>query len=307
MSTNNQEGSDLVTLMYVPGRSGHIRRYNFPRTWIRRSMGAAVAVAVALLVLGVDYVRGRIQLTELEYLRNETREQRDELVGYADRMALISKDLQRISSFDRKLRMITNLDPAAPLPLQGIGGVEKELLDPNELTGLTRDSRQARMLEGFGALADAASAEADSLSALISHLERQSARLQATPSVSPTKGWMTSAFGYRTSPFTGNREFHRGLDIAGRVGTPVIAPADGTVRFSGTNGGLGVTVTLRHGFGIETRYGHLQEASLSRGDKVTRGQQIGLLGSTGRSTGPHLHYQVEVDGKPVNPKNYILD
>ena len=307
MSTNQQEGTDLVTLMYVPGRSGHIRRFNFPRTWIRRASGIGVVLAVGFLVFGVDYVRARIQLTELEYLRNQTREQHSELVEYADRMALISKDLQRISSFDRKLRVITNMDPAASLPLQGIGGVEAQLLDPNELTGLTRNSRQARMLEGFGALAGAANAEAESLSALITHLESQSARLQSTPSVSPTKGWMTSVFGYRTSPFTGNREFHRGLDIAGRLGTPVIAPADGVVRFSGKNGGLGVTVTLRHGFGTETRYGHLQEATVKRGEKVVRGQQIGLLGSTGRSTGPHLHYQVEVDGKPVNPKNYILD
>ena len=303
----NQDGTDLVTLMYVPGRSGHIRRYNFPRTWVRRGVTAGIALAVVMVSLGVDYVRARIQLTELSYLRNETAEQHEQLVVYADHMAKISEDLQRISSFDRKLRVITNMDPVDPLPLQGIGGVDKELVNPEELTGLSRDRRHERMIDGFGALSEAASAEAESLSALIAHLESQTARLQATPSVSPTKGWMTSAFGYRTSPFTGNREFHRGLDIAGRLGTPVIAPADGVVRFSGKNGGLGTTVTVTHGFGIQTKYGHLQEASVARGEKVVRGQQIGLLGSTGRSTGPHLHYQVEVDGKPVNPRNYILD
>lgn len=293
--------------MYVPGPSGQIRRFHLPRVWMRRAAAGGVVVAVALLALGVDYVRARVQLTELDYLRAETFEQRDQLLQYSQKMTQISDELQRISRFDRKLRVITNLDPADPLPLPGIGGIEGELLGPAELTGLTRNRRHQRMTESLARLSDAAGSRAESLNALVVHLEDQTARLLSTPSITPAKGWVTSAFGYRTSPFTGNREFHRGLDIAGRLGTPVTVPADGRVRFAGHRRALGNTVTIRHGYGIETLYGHLKEIHVKMGERVERGQQIASLGTTGRSTGPHLHYQVEVNGVPVNPRNYILD
>ncbi len=307
MSTRSDPSNEFVTLMYVPGRAGQIRRFHFPRFWVRRAIACGALLTAAVLALGVDYVRARIQLSELGYLRSETREQRDQLVEYTERLDLISGDLQRIANFDRKLRVIANLDPADPMPLPGIGGIDGELLKPDELTGLTRDRRHRRMLGSLTHLSEAAVAQAESMNELVSHLEDQSARLRATPSLSPTKGWVTSAFGYRTSPFTGNREFHRGLDIAGRPATPVVAPADGEVRFAGERRALGGSITIRHGFGIESIYGHMKDLHVKRGDKVKRGQVIGSLGSTGRSTGPHLHYQVQVNGVPVNPQNYILE
>lgn len=299
--------TDLVTLMYVPGRAGAIRRFNVPRFWIRRATAGLVLLAVAILALGVDYIRMRGHLDELDYLRSQTREQGERLDGYNLQMEQITDELARISRLDRQLRVITDLDPADPLPLPGIGGVEGEppLLD--EFEALTRERRHRAITEALGRLSDAASAEADSLAELIAHLEDQTARLRATPSISPTKGWITSSFGYRTSPFTGNREYHRGLDIAGRLGTPVIAPADGVVRFAGVKRALGNSVTLRHGYGLQTVYGHLKEIAVKSGQRVKRGDLIGRLGSTGRSTGPHLHYQVEVNGVPVSPRNYILD
>lgn len=307
MSTKRDPQNDFVTFMYMPGNTGEIRRYHLPRTWLRRGTVTAIVAAVAVLALGVDYVRVRTNLVELDYLRGETSAQRDQLHEYTRKMATISEELTRVAGFDRKLRMITNLDPADPLPLPGIGGVEGDLVDSDELATLTRDRRHQRILEGLGHLTDAAGAEAESLSALIAHLEDQTTRLRTTPSISPTKGWVTSSFGYRTSPFTANREFHRGLDIAGRLGTPVYAPADGKIRFAGNRRALGNAVTISHGYGVETLYGHMHELNVKSGQKIVRGQEIGLLGSTGRSTGPHLHYQVQVNGVPVNPRNYILD
>ncbi len=306
MSTS-RDPNDFVTFMYMPGNTGEIRRYHLPRSWVRRGTVGLIVAAVVLLAFGVDYVRVRTHLVELDYLRSETSVQRDQLHEYTQKMATISEELTRISGFDRKLRVITNLDPADPLPLPGIGGVEGDLVGVAELATLTRDRRHQRILEGLGHLTDAASAEAESLSALIAHLEDQTTRLRTTPSISPTKGWVTSGFGYRTSPFTANREFHRGLDIAGRLGTPVYAPADGKIRFAGNRRALGNTVAISHGYGVETLYGHMHELKVKGGQKVVRGQEIGLLGSSGRSTGPHLHYQVQVNGVPVNPRNYILD
>jgi len=306
-SSTSGENNDVITLLYVPGPSANIRRFHFRRSWVRRSIGAAAVVLAAVTTLAVDYTRVRGQVTELDQLRAETREQRDQLMDYAEKMELITTRLSGISRLDRKLRVITNLDPSDPLPLPGIGGVEGELLEPHQLTGLTRERRHKRMLESLDRLNEAAGAGEASLAGLIEHLETQSAKLVRTPSITPTKGWVTSAFGYRTSPFTGNREFHRGVDIAARMGTPILAPADGTVRYVGTQRALGKTIVIRHGYGVETIYGHLSEHMLERGQKVKRGEPIALMGTTGRSTGPHLHYQVEVNDVPVNPRNYILD
>jgi len=133
------------------------------------------------------------------------------------------------------------------------------------------------------------------------------ARLIATPTIAPVMGIITDGFGRRKDPFTGRIAFHRGLDLSARRGTPVLAPADGIVVFAERNAGMGRMVRISHGFGYTTAYGHLSKILVKPGDSVHRGDQIGLVGSTGRSTGSHLHYEVHVDGKAVNPLYYILN
>ncbi|HIE07364.1 MAG TPA: M23 family metallopeptidase, partial [Desulfarculaceae bacterium] len=117
----------------------------------------------------------------------------------------------------------------------------------------------------------------------------------------------SSRFGYRTSPFTGRRELHKGLDIVNRRGTPVVVTADGEVIFAGYKRGYGKMVIVDHGLDRVTKYGHLSETSVKSGDMVSRGQELGKVGSTGRSTGPHLHYEVVVNGEAVDPADYLLD
>ena len=307
MAKRSASEPQVVTLMYLPGQAGRIRRYQFKRVWISRA-GYALGLALVLVcALSVDYVRTRQQVVELARLRAETEEQRAQILAYSRQVEDISTHLDQISQLDRKLRVITNLDPAEPLPLPGIGGVEGSPIEPHQLAGATRQSRHRRMTEMLGQLSDAAGAEAQSLDELIRHLEHQTARLSSTPSIAPARGWITSTFGYRTSPFTGSREYHKGLDIASRTRTPIVASADGVVVFAGERRALGYAVEIRHGYGLDTIYGHLEELDVKTGDKVKRGQKIGLMGNTGRSTGPHLHYQVEVNGSPVDPRNYILD
>ena len=308
MSSSTDRGpEDTLTLMIVPGQSGSIRRFHVPKFWLRRATLAGVVLGVALLALSIDYVRVRSNLYELERLRVETREQRDQIQKYAEKMEAISTKLARIDGFERKLRIITNLDPADPLPLPGIGGTDGEMLSADDVSWMSRSKRQEVMKEGLESLASAADAQDESLQGLIHHLEDQTARLVHTPSIAPTHGWITSNFGYRTSPYTGEREFHKGLDIAGRMGTPIYAAADGVVVYASQKRSLGYAVKLRHGYGMETVYGHMQEVLVKAGDTVKRGQQIGRMGSTGRSTGPHCHYAVLVNGKGVDPRNYILD
>jgi murein DD-endopeptidase MepM/ murein hydrolase activator NlpD len=309
MSRESGTGHDAntVTLMYVPGEAGRIRRFTIRRSFIRGSAVFTVLLSTAIGLLATDYVRTRRELVELADLRTETGAQREQIVAYSQQMEAITQHLERVSQLDRKLRVITALDAAAPLPLPGIGGLEGSLIEPHQLNRVTRETRHRRMTEMLDQLDTAASTEAASLAALIAHLENETARLSATPSIAPVQGWITSTFGHRVSPFTGNREFHKGLDIAARMKTPIVAPADGKIIFAGHQRALGNAITIRHGYGIETIYGHLAEVSVAAGDQVRRGQKIGLVGNTGRSTGPHLHYQVQVQGSPVDPKNYVLD
>lgn len=301
------ESMDLVTLMVVPGRSGRIRHFHLRRGVVRQLAIGAVALVLALSALSIDYVRVRLDVVELARLQSVSKLQAERLEEYSGRIESISGELARLRELDHKLRVIADLDPGDDLPLTGVGGIEGEGLEGHFLSGLTRDQRHARFVGSLDGIRDAGKRQQQSFEDLIDKLETRTARLAHTPSIAPTRGWITSEFGYRLSPFTQQRELHRGLDIAGRLGTPIIAPASGRVRFAGRDRGLGKTVIVRHGYGIETIYGHLEKILVHTGDEIKRGDRLGLMGSTGHSTGPHVHYQVSVNGVAVNPRNYILD
>jgi len=142
---------------------------------------------------------------------------------------------------------------------------------------------------------------------LAKFLKERRSVLAATPSIWPVRGWVTSSFGMRISPFTGRSQFHHGLDISTRTGSNIRAPADGVVTFVGRSGGYGKILVINHGNGLVTRYGHLRSFAVKIGQKVKRDQVIAYVGNSGRSTGPHLHYEVMLAGVPTNPMYYILE
>jgi murein DD-endopeptidase MepM/ murein hydrolase activator NlpD len=142
---------------------------------------------------------------------------------------------------------------------------------------------------------------------LASTLLDQKDYLASMPTVKPSNGWYTSGFGMRSSPFTGLSAMHEGLDIANHFGQAIRSPADGVVSFAGVRPGYGKLITIDHGYGIQTQFGHISKFYVSEGQRVKRGQQISAIGNTGRSTGPHVHYEVRVNGIPVDPYFYILN
>ena len=148
---------------------------------------------------------------------------------------------------------------------------------------------------------------ASRLTLIEGELSRRSARIASTPTVWPVHGAVNSGFGIRADPFTGQPAFHEGLDISTSRSEPVLATADGTVLRSGWAGEYGKAIEIAHGDRYTTLYGHLEETLVSEGQSVHRGDRVGLVGSTGRSTAPHLHYEVHVDGRAVNPLEYILE
>jgi len=147
----------------------------------------------------------------------------------------------------------------------------------------------------------------DSLSELEKLLQSKKEMLVHTPSIWPAVGWVTSDFGFRINPFTGLTHMDEGIDISSRVGTPVIAPADGVISDIGNDWIHGKVLVITHGFGITTRYAHLNRVLVRVGQKVKRGEKIAEIGMSGKTTGPHLHYEVRLDGIPVNPMRYILN
>jgi murein DD-endopeptidase MepM/ murein hydrolase activator NlpD len=155
--------------------------------------------------------------------------------------------------------------------------------------------------QAFAVLRDLLAVMETRLLSVRSGVERRQALAAATPSMWPLAGWITSSYGNRTDPFNGDAAFHPGLDISANHGQEVYAPADGVVESAAVNGSYGNLVTINHGFGITTRYGHLSRYAVTAGQPVRRGQAIGFVGSTGRSTSPHLHYEVLVNGQLTNP------
>ncbi len=137
-------------------------------------------------------------------------------------------------------------------------------------------------------------------------LDRESF-LKSTPTILPARGWITSYYGPRLSHYTGKIKMHEGLDVGADVGTPIVAPADGLITFAGAKAGFGLFVQIDHGYGVETIYAHASKLLAQKGEQVKRGELIAKVGNTGYSTGPHLHYEVRINGTPVDPLYYVLD
>jgi hypothetical protein len=183
----------------------------------------------------------------------------------------------------------------------GVGGLELPMAGkiPEYQQEIMAAELNLAQLERMVALESETWADAE-----FSLLDRQ-ARLLHTPSLIPTDGWISRSYGYKTDPFTGQRAFHAGIDVACNQGTEIIAPADGRVEYAGWKTGLGIMVKIDHGYGYATIYGHMSKNTVRTGQEVRRGEVIGKVGSTGHSTGPHLHYEVWKDGRAQNPLHYI--
>jgi len=284
----------------------------------RRRLGVIVTCSIILLMVtaGIffDYFNLKITFNKKEIEKtitnqsNEILSQRKQIHKFANEINSLKSNLVKLNKFEKKIRIIANIsNPSEKDNLFGVGGSIPEDIDPKLPLTVKHNSLMREMHEQARELKLASVSQEKVFESLINDLKRKRNLLSSTPSIWPTKGWLSSGFGYRISPFTGLREFHKGLDISSRKGSKVIATADGVVTFAGKNGLYGNMIKIDHGHGMMTRYGHLEKMLKKRGDAVKRGDVIGLMGNTGRSTGPHVHYEVFLNGLPVNPKKYILN
>ncbi len=242
----------------------------------------------------------------------EIRLQRKQIQEFATEINALKAKLLALNNFEKKIRIIANIeDTNDSSNIFGVGGSIPDDLDPQIPLKEKHNSLIRDMHEQIEQLSRASGSQREEFEALLRSLEDQQNLLASTPAIRPVsrgvKSWVTSRFGYRKSPFTGRREFHKAYDIAARPGTPILATADGVVTFAGKKGLYGNVIIIDHGHGMVTRYGHCAKLLKKRGEKVSRWETIALLGNTGRSTGPHVHYEVRLNGIPVNPEKYILN
>jgi murein DD-endopeptidase MepM/ murein hydrolase activator NlpD len=270
---------------------------------------------VVLIGLGVNfgllldtYLASTELQTRYQALEHHRLEQRLDILFEARRLSGLQQDFDRIDDFCNKLMVMTNMEGPRPDwdDFTGSGGplINSATLSPYDTRTLIRN------MQGAVAALNRDVLDSEVLQQLILKQVRENKQLlDSTPSVWPVKGRITSAFGMRQHPFDRTYKFHRGLDIVppGGRGTPIHAPANGVVVFAGRDGGYGLSLLIRHKNNITTRYGHLKGMTVKRGQKVRRDDVIAYVGNTGRSTGPHLHYEVLVAGKPQNPRKFILN
>jgi murein DD-endopeptidase MepM/ murein hydrolase activator NlpD len=290
--------NEFYTLIVVPHAKARFRKFQVS---VRLTRWVLVAMGVlALMLTGIlaHYTWIAVEVAEIKRLRAENLALATKAKAYEENAGQLQAKLLALQGIVNKLGVMAGVDQS--LPDAALGGVG----------GLTRVETTAPSVDIASALR--------SMDETVGSLTEKSTRLEAfyrdqrqllasTPSIWPVRGYLSASFGNRVDPFTGQPDFHPGLDISTPIGTKVVVPADGVVVFCGQRNGYGNALVIDHGYGVVTRYGHLAGFNVKPGQRVRRGDVVAFVGNTGRSTAPHLHYEVWVDDQAQNPIQFILD
>lgn len=296
------------TILVISEAAGKPRRYAISKSTARKLLIAGAGLVVAAAVIAGHYLFLSWELAKYKAESRVVQEDKEKIAYLSLSLERLSEKMAKLQEFNHKLRIVAGLPEMEETDESlGVGGTALDTREEIE-DGLTDFAEQAKAVEeSIEDLDEQAALQEENFYELIEFLEERKLVLLATPSIRPARGWISSGFGYRKDPFTGERHLHRGVDIATRMGTPIIATADGIVVSSKKDRHFGNIIEVDHGNGFCTRYGHNAANFVKKGDRVKRGQVIGTVGNTGRSTGPHVHYEVRLNGVAVNPRKYMLN
>ncbi len=296
------------TIVVIPSNSSKTRRLSITRAMLILLVFGLCSLAGTTLYLAQERVHTARHLAELSPLENQNQTQKELLEKFNAKLQSLDNNLIQLKQQEEKLRIMASLKPGKEKDDLGVGGVSKdalpeglEKLAPSEQRFIRRLNRQFQDIEKRTAEQESAFKD------LLRAFRDRSILLAHTPSIWPVKGWLSSSFGYRRSPFTNRREFHAGIDIVAREGTSIFAPADGVVISDRRAVGYGKILKIQHMQGIVTTFAHNSVHLVKVGQRIRRGDIIAKVGSTGRSTGPHLHYEVRINGVAINPRLYIVE
>ena len=297
-----------------PGNS-EARQVRVSRTIMRCAILSISLVMVFTSFAVYDYISLRTDLPRAHFLNEKVssqeriiQEQNTQIQSFALEMNEMHQRLVALSKLEQTVRKLASITGAPQPRATGMGG-----LTPDDIfTRLEENDNHASLMREMheqSSVLNAAAQEQEAVfNSLVKHLEERRIQIASIPSIRPLEGGrVTSRFGYRKSPFGSAKAMHKGLDIAAPTGMPIMATAAGIIISSDYQGYYGQTIVIDHGQGLITRYAHMSKLLVKRGDRVERGKVIGQVGSTGRTTGAHLHYEVVLNGVPVNPEKYILN
>jgi murein DD-endopeptidase MepM/ murein hydrolase activator NlpD len=293
------------TVVIADRSSGVVRQLTVNRRWLALAVATVLAIPV-LMGLGAKWSAN----AQIEELRSTNAVLLVENGSYRVATGELTGQIQSLENVINDLGTRSMLDPAQARAMQKLPAVVRSRAagGTNANTGAANsaisDIAKAAFTtpeDTFGVLRDLLHGLESRLSFVRRDVERREELASATPSIWPAHGWLTGTFGGRSDPFTGEPGYHQGIDISTEKGQPIYATADGTVESASYTGDYGNLIVLRHGFGLTTRYGHLSSFAARTGQTVKRGDIIGYVGSTGRSTGAHVHYEILANGKLINP------
>jgi murein DD-endopeptidase MepM/ murein hydrolase activator NlpD len=294
--------SRRYTIVVADRHSGVVRRFTVP-LWPSVAAGTFVLALPVLIGTGAA-LKAR---SDVAALFASAAALEIENANYRAATEALSGQIQGLQSAINELGAQAALDPSLATAMERLPAVVKNraMGGADAPTMSTLPALQSPE-NTFGLLREILDGIENRLTAARTDVDRRNALAAATPSIWPAHGWLSSSVGRRTDPITGGADFHQGLDISADHGSPVYSTADGAVILARREGAYGNLITVDHGYGLETRYGHLSKYEVKSGEKVKRGQIIGRVGSTGRATGPHLHYEVRVNGRLLNPLQLLL-
>ncbi len=289
-----------LNVLIVPSDGSRPLRLKLSR-WVVYTLLIAAAIGVSTIAAAVgDYVRMRGLVANPARLARQVAEQQALIESFRNRIGEVRLEVATWQNLHAKIWEPFGPDVGPARQTKGIGGA-------SVAKSAERVGSRLSAIEEVDRLAETVDEEGQNLRALERLMARAGKALALMPSRWPVRGAVNSDFGSRLSPWTREAEFHSGLDISADRGTPVRAPAPGTVLFAGAQNEFGLTVILEHGHEIRSLYGHLSKLQVTQGQKVERGQVVAMTGNTGKSSGPHLHYEIMVKGLSVNPRAYLWD
>lgn len=292
----------FLSLIIVPHYKGKFKTITFSKKRIRCLTGIAAFLFITLIIFLVDYLAMNVTRQKYRDLLEENSSQKETITQYQDSISKLKTTIEHFENYAKKLNVMAGLKSPDVLKEVGIGSGTSN----GQESGFS-DFPQDLNLNRLKTISQEAKGVEKNLNTLVNFFENQSLKLAGTPSIMPIKGYWVSSYGWRDDPFTGKRTFHRGIDIATYFGNPIVATADGVVIQTAKDKIGGKTIKISHGGGYITVYCHLSKFLVKPGQKVKRGDTIGLIGKTGKALGPHVHYEIRLNGKSVNPYYYILE
>lgn len=295
------------TIIFVPHARAKFRKWRFTTLQASLLIGTLATLTLGGLIATVFYFDTAFDRQQLDAIQQENAQLRQINQGFEKSIRDLGGKLEEYQRQIQKLAIVAGVSELSPTSDGGIGGpmsIESGLVSGG---GEAAESDLDPMEGSLAMLETWADHLGRDMTLLQERFDERRLRISRTPAITPVKGLLTSGFGYRPDPFTRTRTFHGGIDIVAPRGKEVKATGDGFVIKTGRVQGLGNAVYVAHGYGVTTRYGHLLKISVEEGQRIKRGEVVGLVGNTGRSTGYHLHYEVRIDGRPADPLGYILD